>query len=820
MRVWTSSTIAAVIPPREPQDEAQRLADLRELEILDTAPETEYDDITRMAAAIAGTPIALVSLVDVDRQWFKSRHGLDAPETARRVSFCGHAVAERRELVIPDAALDPRFADNPLVVGDPRIRFYAGIPLAMEGGHVLGTVCVIDRVPRELSAQQLEILRTLGRHVVTLLELRRKTKALEAASRQVASYRQFFGASLDLKLIEDTLSGGRIYNPAWEKLLGWTSAELSTLPLAALVHPDEVERFHELPQRASTLECRVRRKDGAWLWIGWSTTAVSGINYWTGRDISEARERLVAVTERDERLEASANQLRVIVEALREGVVMQDATGAIVDHNSAAERLLGLSSDALRGRTSIDPRWHSIHEDGTPFPGGEHPAMVCLRTGLPATDVVMGVRGAGPGTTWLSINSQPLHRPSDPKPYAVISTFRDITGHRLAAARERILAQQERLLTTGTLAAGVGHEINNPLSYLTMNIDHARDEVLAMGGGSPSGRLRDIAETLGEAREGADRIRTIVRGLRSLVREDGPLASVEVAPVVEMALNIAMHELRGRASIVVELDGAPAVLADEPRLSQVLVNLLVNAGQAFTVPNPMVNRVHVRWCSRDERVGILVEDNGPGIDEATQARIFDPFFTTKPPGVGTGLGLSISHSTTTALGGTLSCTSQPGRGASFCVLLAQPPRGSPSEQPAVTAGPRASILVIDDEASVMRALVRLLRGDFEVTGESDPVQAWQRFASGERFDVVFCDVMMPMLSGLELVERVRGLSPAQADRFVFVTGGMANSHVSEGLDRIGNERIEKPFSPQHIRRVAERYASPRTHGGANGRGEG
>ena len=812
--------IRIVIPPRQPADEAKRLADLKELEVLDTQPETEYDDITRLAAAIAGTPIALVSLVDAERQWFKSRHGLDARETARQVSFCGHAVAERAELVVRDAALDPRFADNPLVLGDPKIRFYAGIPLTMDSGHVLGTVCVIDRMPRELSAHQLEILRTLGRHVVTLLELRRRTKALEAASRQVASYRQFFGTSLDLMLIEDTLAGGRVYNPAWERLMGWTSAELSTLPLAALVHPDEVQRFHELPQRASTLECRVRHKDGAWIWIGWSTTTVSGINYWTGRDIRDAQQRLAELTARDVRLEASEIQLRAIVEALREGVVMQDATGAIVEHNSAAEHLLGLSGDALRGRTSVDTRWHSLREDGTPFPGDEHPAMVSLRTGLPLSDIVMGLRGTGPGTTWLSINSQPLHRSSETKPYAVITTFRDITGQRLAAERERVLARHERLLTTGTLAAGVGHEINNPLSYLTMNIDHARDEVLALGGGSPSGRLRDITEILGEAREGADRIRTIVRGLRSLVREDGPVASMELAPVVEMALNIAMHELRGRASVLVELDGAPAVLADEPRLTQVLVNLLVNAGQAFTAPNPMVNHVHVRWCSRGDQVGILVEDNGPGIDDATQARIFDPFFTTKPPGVGTGLGLAISHSIVTALGGTLSCTSQPGRGASFCVLLAQPPRSGPSEQPAAAPGSRPSVLVIDDEASVVRGLVRLLRTDFEVTGESDPVQAWGRFVSGERFDVVFCDVMMPMLSGLELVERVRGLAPAQADRFVFVTGGMTNTHVREGLDRVGNERIEKPFSPQHIRGVAERYASPRSHGGASGDGTG
>ena len=304
-----------MIPAELPPDEHERQAALERYGVLDGRPDALFDNITRMVGLALDVPIALVSLLDNDRQWFLSRYGLNVSQTPRIWSFCGHVVASRRPLEVPDAPKDVRFADNPLVLNAPKIRFYAGIPLTMDSGHVLGTVCVIDRVPRELSAQQLDILRTLGRHVVTLLELRRRTRALEVASRQVASYRQFFGTSLDLMLIEDTLAGGRIYNPAWERLLGWTSAELSTLPLAALVHPDEVQRFHELPQRASTLECRVRRKDGAWLWVGWSTTTISGINYWTGRDISEARQRLAELTARDVCLDASETRPRAIVDA-------------------------------------------------------------------------------------------------------------------------------------------------------------------------------------------------------------------------------------------------------------------------------------------------------------------------------------------------------------------------------------------------------------------------------------------------------------------------------------------------------------------------
>lgn len=153
--------------------EDARLAELLDLEILDTPPEQAYDDITFVASTICGTPIALVSLVDRDRQWFKSCIGLDITETSREVAFCAHAIHEPTNIfVIPDARHDPRFVDNPLVTGDPSIRFYAGAPLVTSQGNTLGTLCVIDTEPRELTDDQVQSLRALSRQVVAQLELR------------------------------------------------------------------------------------------------------------------------------------------------------------------------------------------------------------------------------------------------------------------------------------------------------------------------------------------------------------------------------------------------------------------------------------------------------------------------------------------------------------------------------------------------------------------------------------------------------------------------------------------------------------------------
>lgn len=168
--------------PPLPENEAARLKTLCQCNILDTAPEEEFDDITRLAAHISGSPIALVSLVDTNRQWFKSRVGMEATETCRDVAFCAHAILQPDILIVNNALEDERFATNPLVTSDPYIRFYAGVPLITADGYGLGTLCVIDYVTRELTPEQVNGLRALGRKVVKLLELRRNLGDLEGTT--------------------------------------------------------------------------------------------------------------------------------------------------------------------------------------------------------------------------------------------------------------------------------------------------------------------------------------------------------------------------------------------------------------------------------------------------------------------------------------------------------------------------------------------------------------------------------------------------------------------------------------------------------------
>src|SRR5579871_6258173 len=202
-------------------NEVARLDALRRAQILDSAPEEAFDKITARAAEICGTPIGLISLVDEHRQWFKSRVGTELTETARDVAFCSHAIQSRDLMIVPDALQDDRFRDNPLVTGDPGIRFYAGVPLVMSDGYALGTLCVVDHTPHELSAEQKTALKSLADRAKVLIEMRASPMGdifMKAAEGTLEGVTVSDASEPDLPII--------FANPAFSRITGYSEAEV------------------------------------------------------------------------------------------------------------------------------------------------------------------------------------------------------------------------------------------------------------------------------------------------------------------------------------------------------------------------------------------------------------------------------------------------------------------------------------------------------------------------------------------------------------------------------------------------------------------
>lgn len=513
----------------------------------------------------------------------------------------------------------------------------------------------------------------------------------------------------------------------------------------------------------------------------------------------------------EERAEAAANaqRLNVLFDGIGEGIVVLAPDGSAAATNPAAERILQLDREQLnaeRGGTD----WRCIHEDGSNFPVKEHPAQASLRDGEDRSNVVIGIYRAHGELFWLSVNSRVI-RGEDGNVQSVIATFHDITAIKEAQAAGDRLSRQEHLVTTGTLAAGVGHEINNPLAAILANLEYAIDEIRSISGGSPAGRLRELVTVLGESRDSVDRIRAIVRGLRSLARQEELPVPTDIEQTIHVAMNMAQHEIRHRATVALALTGVPAVLGDESRLTQVLVNLIMNAAQSFKTSDVASNRIRIATRLVGPNVLVDVEDNGPGVPPELARRIFDPFFTTKPIGQGTGLGLSISRSIVSDLGGELSVEPTPGGGATFHLSFPASARRPQSEAPR-SLDPRSTrgrVLVVDDDPAVLGALRRALEREHEVIACGDPREAAGLIESGERYDVVFCDLMMPTLNGDALHARAVSKDRQLADRFVFITGGATRPALNDFLASVPNERLEKPFSIQNIRGIARRFVASR-----------
>jgi PAS domain S-box-containing protein len=386
---------------------------------------------------------------------------------------------------------------------------------------------------------------------------------------------------------------------------------------------------------------------------------------------------------------------------------------------------------------------------------------------------------------------------------AILVIARDVTERRRMQSQ---LLRTDRLASVGTLAAGVAHEINNPLAYVTANLELAARALPALlaraepgEAGAPAdlaARVREIEEMVRVARDGTDRVRRIVHDLKTFSRADdeqpGP---VDLRRVLDAAANMAWNEVRQRARLVKDYGEVQPARGSEWRLAQVFLNLLLNAAQAIPEGQAQRHEIRVRTMGAPGgRVAVEVADTGSGIPPELLDRIFDPFFTTKPVGVGTGLGLSVCHGIVTAQGGSITVQSELGRGTVVRVELpGENAVAAPADAPDVPlqpAGARSRVLVVDDEPALAHALRTALADEHEVVVAVSGRKAQELLARDAGFDLILCDLIMPNVTGMDLYEaapeELRG-------RFVFMTGGAFTARAQKFLSHVPNLCLEKPF---------------------------
>ncbi|HXU61845.1 MAG TPA: response regulator [Polyangia bacterium] len=397
-------------------------------------------------------------------------------------------------------------------------------------------------------------------------------------------------------------------------------------------------------------------------------------------------------------------------------------------------------------------------------------------------------------------------------------------------AEKRTIQEQllisERMASMGTLAAGVAHEINNPLSVVTGNLHVLRGELEDLSrlvtdaetaGNSTAlpaevrPRLAALHEAVRDAEEASERVRSIVQDLRVFSRpEDDRREALDIHRVLESSLRMARNELRPRARVVLKFGTVPLVEGNDGRLGQVFLNLIVNAAHAIPEGRVGQNAITIQTRGEGSMVVVEISDTGSGIAPEVLPRIFDAFFTTKPIGVGTGLGLAICHRLVTAMNGRIEVESRVGEGTTFRVWLPRARSGRTLEVPVPRAaqpasGRTCSVLIVEDEPALGRVLERLL-APHKVTAVARASDALARIRAGQAFQLILCDLMMPEMTGMDFHQELAKTHPAVASRVVFMSGGAFTASARAFLESIPNRRLDKPIDTNRLRRLVEEVA--------------
>ncbi|MEE4154821.1 MAG: PAS domain S-box protein [Erythrobacter sp.] len=759
-----SATIlrAPIVP-----DENERLAALHALKALDTPPDPGLDAVTRLAADRFDAPIALVSLVDEARQWFKSRHGTQLSETCRSDSFCAHTIAQAEVMVVEDARHDPRFCENPLVTGAPHIRFYAAAPLVTGEGYRVGTLCIIDDAPRGgFSARDAAALELMAGQAMMILQALRMQQD-QRISQLIAE------TSTDAFVCSDASSRITLWNKAAETMFGWSAAEALGHSLDLIIPSRHQVGHHAGMARlrggsatrmvGKTVEVPARCRDGReipvelslGMWSAHDTTTPEGF----AAIIRDASERKAAEAER-EATEHRLAQKVAAIEASDDGIAITDPDGVFMFMNQAHARMFGYDDpSALIGKP-----WSALY--------GRIEAERIEREAIP---IVFGTGQWRGETVGRRADGSPIEQEVglSLSPEGGMVCITRAIGERLAAEREQARLREQLMIAqrqevVGQLASGIAHDFNNLIAAIAGTaslLEGSHDERVS----TSASRILSASAT---ATQLVEKLLSLGRRETSIKRFDLRDTLVGVRDLVKGSLADPQHRIE------LMMPEAPVEIhADATEAMQVVLNLALNSrdalalGQEGCINLQLQNAEGLSPQGRvlvgslpEAAVLIEVRDTGGGIAPFDLPQVFEPFYTRKGDD-GTGLGLAVVAGIVSAAGGAISVKSEIGVGTLFEVwwpvrqmsYAAGVASAHPASQAEALTG--KTILVVDDNATVVDTLVAMLEDAGAEPGPClDPRDALNAVCEDPAgWDLVITDHDMPEMDGVQLTRWLRAV---------------------------------------------------------------
>jgi PAS domain S-box-containing protein len=816
-------------------NESERIKALKSYNILDTLYEEEFDRITELASLICETPISLISLIDENRQWFKSKVGLDVPETHRDISFCQYAIADQSIFEVEDATKDERFKNNPLVTGKPDIRFYAGQPLIDPSGQALGTLCVIDTKPKKLKPSQQRALAILANEIVLQVVTRKERADLK-------NFESIFKASSDLICVVG--KDGRFVktNPAFDSSLGWGNEELLTLPFLDFVHPDDRADTSVEMEKSTHFANRVKTNEGHYRLFEWATSRdeATGELYAIARDVTGQRDSdnklrqqndmLLATEEeltqnleelkttQDElerqysNIQTSEAQFRLLSENIPGLFWVRDVAGSILYASPSWKKLLG-EQPAIGAHYSVLLK--AIHPDDLPMV-----KKASLESAENGFDFEIRSISFDKQEGWYHLRAFAV---KDEKGtiYRVVGFGQDITERKkfeesLRTAREQADASNK---SKSDFLANMSHEIRTPLN--------------AVIGFTELLMKTDLGDTqlkyMSTVHQSANSLLDVINDILDFSKiEAGKLElhtiETDLLEMLNQTTGVIVHET-GKKNLRMLLNtdsNLPRfILADSVRLRQVLTNLLGNAVK-FTAQGE-IELIVEKLSEIDEgeiALRFSVRDTGIGISLNNQSKIFEAFSQEDPSITkkygGTGLGLAISNKLLALMGSELQVRSTVGKGSTFFFEVSfKVPVGNaaPHAKQVGISGlsgkqkSNATILIAEDNSvNMLLAKIFLER----LLPEATLVEACNGNEAIEQFkntnpDMIFMDVQMPELNGYGATAAIRKIERNGRVPIIALTAVTVKGEKEKCIEMGMDDYVTKPVSEETLDRIVAKW---------------